>query len=244
MVIQIVRIINKKLIIMKKILLIITLLITSLIYSQNEIDIVYLKNGSIIKGNIVKIVPNKDVKLTIKNGSIFIVKMSDIDKIEKETNNVVVKNEVLKKRKEKKGEFWKSLGKFATNVLDEAVKNVENNSSNPTNNDINEDPIEDNEIEHNEETTIESVGTICFYNPNFYARKIVLTKRSTTTPETILIGQSSYGKTTSECNYDIPSGIYLCKVYTTFTNKLIEQFSIRVNEGEDTIKNLNKNNYN
>jgi len=243
---------------MKKTLLIITLLITSLIYSQNEVDVVYLKNGSIVKGNIVKIVPNKDVKLTTENGSVFIFKMSDIDKIEKETSNVIVKKEVVKKSKKKKGKFWKSLGKFATNVLDEAAKNAENNSNKPTNDEINEnEPIEnsENEIEYNEneygeneykdeEVTIDSVGTICFNNPNFYARKIVLTKRNATTSETILIGKSSYGKTTSECNYDIPSGIYLCKVYTTFTGKLIEQFTIRVNEGEDTSKNLNKNHYN
>lgn len=230
---------------MKKILLIITTLITTLIYSQNKIDVVYLKNGSIVKGNIVKIVPKKDIKLTTENGSIFIFKMSDIDKIEKEKRNPVkekiVKREVVEKPKKKKGKFWKSLGKFTTNVLDEAAKN---NTNKPTNNEIEENIGNDEVVNEEDEVVSESVGTVCFYNPNFYSRKIVLTKRNATNSETMLIGKASHGKTVSECNYDIPSGIYLCKVYTTFTSKLIEQFSIRIEESKDLTKNLNKNHYN
>lgn len=47
-------------------------------------DVVYLKNGSIIKGEIIEQVPNKSIKIETSEGSIIICDFSDIIKITKE----------------------------------------------------------------------------------------------------------------------------------------------------------------
>lgn len=54
-------------------------------YSQNKMtDVVYLKNGSIIKGIIVEQVPNQSMKVRTSDGSIFNFQMNEIEKITKE----------------------------------------------------------------------------------------------------------------------------------------------------------------
>lgn len=53
-------------------------------YSQEYLDVVYLKNGSIIKGNIVELIPNESVKLKTADGSLFVFTMDEIEKIDKE----------------------------------------------------------------------------------------------------------------------------------------------------------------
>lgn len=54
-------------------------------YSQNKMtDVVYLKNGSIIKGIIVEQVPNQSMKVKTSDGSIFNFQMNEIEKITKE----------------------------------------------------------------------------------------------------------------------------------------------------------------
>lgn len=47
-------------------------------------DIVYLKNGSIVKGIIVEQVPNKSLKIQTADGSLFVYEFIDIERIEKE----------------------------------------------------------------------------------------------------------------------------------------------------------------
>lgn len=48
-------------------------------------DIVYLKNGSIIRGTIIELIPNKTVKITTSDNSLFVFQMDEIEKISKET---------------------------------------------------------------------------------------------------------------------------------------------------------------
>lgn len=72
---------------MKRISILISLLlITIAIYAQqnNSIDVVYLKNGSVLKGIIVEQVPNESIKLQTSDGSIFVYQTDEIDKIVKE----------------------------------------------------------------------------------------------------------------------------------------------------------------
>lgn len=46
------------------------------VHAETEvIDIVKLKNGSIIKGKILEIRPQKHVKIELRDGSIFVFKM-------------------------------------------------------------------------------------------------------------------------------------------------------------------------
>ena len=47
-------------------------------------DVVYLKNGSIIRGMIIELTPNVSVKIQTKDGSIFVYKMEEVEKITKE----------------------------------------------------------------------------------------------------------------------------------------------------------------
>jgi hypothetical protein len=56
----------------------------------NKRDIVYLKNGSIIKGYILEMVPNGTIKVKTSDGSIFIYKMEEVEKTAKEGADVVV----------------------------------------------------------------------------------------------------------------------------------------------------------
>jgi len=58
-------------------------LVTSAIAQQMQ-DVVYLKNGSIIRGMIVEQIPNISVKIQTKDGSVFVCKVEDIEKITKE----------------------------------------------------------------------------------------------------------------------------------------------------------------
>lgn len=71
---------------MKKSLLTLILSVFSLIaFSQNNFrDVVYLKNGSIIKGTVTEIVPDKHIKIATADGSIFVYVMAEIDKMSKE----------------------------------------------------------------------------------------------------------------------------------------------------------------
>lgn len=50
----------------------------------NMEDVVYLKNGSVIHGTIIEQVPNESLKIKTKDGSVFVYKMADLDKITKE----------------------------------------------------------------------------------------------------------------------------------------------------------------
>jgi len=50
---------------------------------QNS-DVVYLKDGSIIKGTIIEQIPNVSIKIKTKDGNVFNYKMEQIEKIAKE----------------------------------------------------------------------------------------------------------------------------------------------------------------
>lgn len=72
---------------MKKVLLLLIFLmgISVFSYSQTKMtDVVYLKNGSIIRGLIVEQVPNQSMKIKTSDGSIFNFQMNEIEKITKE----------------------------------------------------------------------------------------------------------------------------------------------------------------
>lgn len=52
--------------------------------NRNQVDVVYLKNGSIIKGSIVHVIPDKEVKIQTADGSQFVFAMSEVKEISKE----------------------------------------------------------------------------------------------------------------------------------------------------------------
>ncbi len=75
---------------MKKIItLIVFTLISTIVLAQNNYqDIVYLKNGSVIRGVIIEQVPSKSLKIETADKSIFVYQMDEIEKITKEEKPV------------------------------------------------------------------------------------------------------------------------------------------------------------
>lgn len=55
--------------------------IVSMIYSQDYIDVVTLKNGDIIKGKIIENVINDHIRIELQGGSILIYQYTQIEKI-------------------------------------------------------------------------------------------------------------------------------------------------------------------
>jgi hypothetical protein len=52
--------------------------------NSQYVDVVYLKNGSVIRGMILEQTPNVSIKIQTKDGSIFVYKMEDVEKMTKE----------------------------------------------------------------------------------------------------------------------------------------------------------------
>ena len=64
----------------------------NLIAQTNYQEIVYLKNGSIIKGIVLEQIPNVSLKMKTSDGNIFIYEMKDVEKITKEEIIGITKN--------------------------------------------------------------------------------------------------------------------------------------------------------
>ncbi len=62
----------------------VSLLCTSSAFSQQMQDVVYLNDGSVIRGLIIEQVPGVSVTIKTRDGSIFVYKMADVMKMTKE----------------------------------------------------------------------------------------------------------------------------------------------------------------
>lgn len=71
---------------MKKIFMLLIILLNSLVVfaQQHYQDVVYLKNGSIIRGTIIEQVPNKSIKIETADKSVFVYQFDEIEKLSKE----------------------------------------------------------------------------------------------------------------------------------------------------------------
>lgn len=71
----------------KKLFVLVAILFMGLAVSAqtNMRDVVYLKNGGITKGIIIEQIPNESIKIQTADGSIFVYKMDEIEKMSKET---------------------------------------------------------------------------------------------------------------------------------------------------------------
>lgn len=56
--------------------------------SPQYVDVVYLKNESIIKGMIIEQVPNVSLKIQTRDGSVFVYKMEEVRKMTKELSKL------------------------------------------------------------------------------------------------------------------------------------------------------------
>lgn len=70
---------------MKFLFSVLCMLISLALFSQSNLEeVVYLKNGSVIRGTIIEQVPNQSLKIQTKDGNIFVYNMSEVEKITKE----------------------------------------------------------------------------------------------------------------------------------------------------------------
>ena len=70
---------------MKKFTFLLVLAIVSVgigtVSAQSLQEVVYLKNGSVIRGTIIEQVPNESLKIQTSDGSVFAYKMAGVEKI-------------------------------------------------------------------------------------------------------------------------------------------------------------------
>ena len=76
----------QKLHLMKSFLFFVTFISISIIVvaQQSYQDVVYLKNGSIIRGVIIEQIPNKSIKIETADKSVFVYQLDEIEKMAKE----------------------------------------------------------------------------------------------------------------------------------------------------------------
>jgi hypothetical protein len=83
-------------------------MVFSIGYSQEKIDVVYLKSGDIRKGVITENVPNDYIKIETADGSVFTIKYADIEKMTKEEKSAqqnIATREVKKGLMARTGDF-------------------------------------------------------------------------------------------------------------------------------------------
>lgn len=69
---------------LKNFFLVFFILWTNILWAQMTQDVVYLKNGSIIKGQVIEYSPNDKIKIEIAGGSILVYDSKDVQKMTKE----------------------------------------------------------------------------------------------------------------------------------------------------------------
>ncbi len=70
------------------------------IAQQSTEDVVYLKNGSIIRGMVIEQVPGVSIKIEARDGNIFVYKTKEVAKIVKEPTKENPKKEIEKSETE------------------------------------------------------------------------------------------------------------------------------------------------
>jgi hypothetical protein len=91
----------------KNLALILLVIITTVSFGQNSYqDVVYLKNGSIIRGIIIEQIPNKSIKIETADRSVFVFRIDEIEKLTKEPIQ------------------WKSGGSFRNSDIQSGYKGI------------------------------------------------------------------------------------------------------------------------
>ena len=69
---------------MRYLIVVLFFMCSNLSNAQNYEEVVYLNNGSIIRGIIIEFVPSQTIKIQSREGNIFVYNLSEIQKITKE----------------------------------------------------------------------------------------------------------------------------------------------------------------
>jgi hypothetical protein len=73
-------------------------------------DVIYLNDGSIIKGEIVEIIPNETIKIESAGGNIFVFKMSQVKSIKKQP--IIKSQRVYSNYNPQKYQTQKNIGRY------------------------------------------------------------------------------------------------------------------------------------
>lgn len=74
---------------MKRLVLFISVLFSAAgLMAQSTVETVHLKNGGLVKGEIIEQVPGQSLKVKTKDGNIFVYQMDEVERITKEHNTV------------------------------------------------------------------------------------------------------------------------------------------------------------
>lgn len=97
---------------MKKLMLLLVFILLTILSNaqQNYQDVVYLKNGSIIRGLIIEQVPGKSIKIETSDRNIFVYKVEEIEKISKEHEDLEPKKIISHQFSEKTYYFKPYIG--------------------------------------------------------------------------------------------------------------------------------------
>lgn len=88
------------------------------VYGSQEEDVVYLKNGSIIRGQIVELIPNKRISIRLAGGSILVYQLNEIERIEKQQSILSTENPYKNHRRLG---TWGLVGSWGLTVLGSAT---------------------------------------------------------------------------------------------------------------------------
>jgi hypothetical protein len=105
-----------------QILLGLIFIISGRLYAQNSTyqEVVYLKNGGIIRGVIIEQIPSEKLKIETKDGNVFVYTYSEIEKITKERTpsvNYEDNSEISSPLSKSKPAVYKSSGYFNATEL-------------------------------------------------------------------------------------------------------------------------------
>ena len=119
---------------MKRLLIITMSLLCMVTCISAQSDVLFLKNGSKIKGSVLEMDPTNGVKIQTSDGSLFVYSMSDVDRVSKEDPNQAAfdKLNTYGQIDRRGGNFyWKENGKnltkqeYATILDDELLDTFE-----------------------------------------------------------------------------------------------------------------------
>jgi len=66
---------------MKHLIILTALFCIGIANAQQQKDVVYLKNGSVIKGTITEVNPGSNLKIETTDGSLFVFEMDEIERL-------------------------------------------------------------------------------------------------------------------------------------------------------------------
>jgi sRNA-binding regulator protein Hfq len=114
---------------MKKLLLFFMVYVAGMtlpLHAQNPYyeDVVYLKNGTIIKGIIVEQIPNVTLKIKTREENIFVYKMDEVEKITKELPQQKGKTQLFSQKQTDEDVVYLKNGSVVRGVIIEQIPNI------------------------------------------------------------------------------------------------------------------------